>query len=90
MISQSRKPEVLDPLGSRRHGSSNQGVLLVVLREQRMAMSGSRKVWKQTSTYLLAYFDALGDVRICWLLLTRDDGGTAREDRRVLGRVLSL
>ena len=40
------------------------------------------------TTYLLAYFDALGDVRVCWLLLTRDDGGTAREHRRVLGRIL--
>jgi len=39
-------------------------------------------------TYLLAYFDALGDVRVCWLLLARDDGGTAREARRVLGCVL--
>jgi len=39
-------------------------------------------------TYLLAYFDALGDVCICWLLLTRDDGSAAREDGRVLGRVL--
>jgi len=40
------------------------------------------------TTYLLAYFDALCDVRFCWLLLTRDDGRTAREDRCVLGCVL--
>ena len=39
-------------------------------------------------TYLLAYYDALGDVCVCWLLLTRDDGSAAREDGRVLGRVL--
>ena len=44
VVSQSRKPEVLDSLGGRSNAGSNGRVLVVVLRERRMGMSGSRRV----------------------------------------------